>query len=225
MFLEPYHAPYTFSHRYWTGLLLLVRAILYVISATNVSRDPGVDLLAVGLAMAGLLLLKAYSQGSRLYKKAFIDLLEMICYMNILLSCLAIFFSLTGKRNTNVISYTSASVIFVLLTCVVAYHMYKEFCSKCQRSLIIPSFTQRPCDGNKRTQVIKETSLDNPTHSEVGGPMESVSHTPDRSCQSTAAGHDGSTEFTDRKLICVANQHVESDLFDSDSLTTAYQQF
>ena len=41
MFLEPYHAPYTFQHRYWTGLLLLVRVVLYIISAVNVSGDPG----------------------------------------------------------------------------------------------------------------------------------------------------------------------------------------
>ena len=96
MFLEPYHAPYTVNHRYWTGLLLLVRAVLFIISAANVSSDPGVDLLAIGIAMTGLLLLKGYLQGRRLYKKAFIDLLEMICYVNILVSCLTIFFSLNG---------------------------------------------------------------------------------------------------------------------------------
>lgn len=96
MFLEPYHAPYTVNHRYWTGLLLLVRAVLFIVSAANASSDPGVDLLAIGIAMTGLLLLKGYLQGRRLYKKAFIDLLEMICYVNILVSCLTIFFSLNG---------------------------------------------------------------------------------------------------------------------------------
>ena len=67
MFLEPYHAPYTFKHRYWTGLLLLIRAMLYIISAAKVSSDPAVNLLAIGIAMIGLLLLKGYSQGSRIY--------------------------------------------------------------------------------------------------------------------------------------------------------------
>lgn len=73
MFLEPYHAPYTVNHRYWTGLLLLVCAVLFIVSAANVSSDPGVDLLAIGIAMTGLLLLKGYLQGRRLYKKTFID--------------------------------------------------------------------------------------------------------------------------------------------------------
>ena len=52
MFVEPYHAPYAFKHRYWTGLLLFVRVIAHVISATDhadVSGDRGVTLLAIGI--------------------------------------------------------------------------------------------------------------------------------------------------------------------------------
>ena len=49
MFVEPYHAPYAFKHRYWTGLLLLVRVIVHVISAANVSGDRGITLLAIGI--------------------------------------------------------------------------------------------------------------------------------------------------------------------------------
>ena len=29
-FIEPYHAPYVFKHRYWTGLLLFARVTLYL---------------------------------------------------------------------------------------------------------------------------------------------------------------------------------------------------
>ena len=39
-FIDPYHAPYTFKHRYWTGLLLLSRVLLYIVSAINTSGDP-----------------------------------------------------------------------------------------------------------------------------------------------------------------------------------------
>ena len=42
LFLEPYHAPYTAKYRYWTGLLLFVRALLYLISLFNFSLDPRV---------------------------------------------------------------------------------------------------------------------------------------------------------------------------------------
>jgi Trk-type K+ transport system membrane component len=62
MFVEPYHAPYAFKHRYWTGLLLLVRVTAYVISATDhadVSGDSGIILLAIGIIAIILLILSA----------------------------------------------------------------------------------------------------------------------------------------------------------------------
>lgn len=58
LFIEPYHAPYTFKHRYWTGLLLLVRVVLYIASALNVSGAPGVNLLVTGVVVFSLFLLK-----------------------------------------------------------------------------------------------------------------------------------------------------------------------
>ena len=44
--IETYHTPYTPKHRYWTGLLLLARAVLYLVAAANVSNDPTVALTA-----------------------------------------------------------------------------------------------------------------------------------------------------------------------------------
>ena len=48
-FIETYHAPHTPRNRYWTGLLLVVRIILCVVSAINVSGNPNVNLLIIGL--------------------------------------------------------------------------------------------------------------------------------------------------------------------------------
>ena len=41
-FVEPFHAPYEYRHRYWTGLLLFARVDLYLVFTLNVSGDPGV---------------------------------------------------------------------------------------------------------------------------------------------------------------------------------------
>ena len=38
-FLEPNHAPYTPKHRYWTGLLLIIRVLLFLSSLLNFSLD------------------------------------------------------------------------------------------------------------------------------------------------------------------------------------------
>ena len=39
-FIETHHAPFTPKYRYWTGLLLIARAILYLVTAANLSDDP-----------------------------------------------------------------------------------------------------------------------------------------------------------------------------------------
>ena len=43
--IETYNTPYTPKHRYWTGLFLIVRVILYLISAFVESIDPRITLV------------------------------------------------------------------------------------------------------------------------------------------------------------------------------------
>ena len=130
IFLEPYHAPYNFQHRYWTGLLLIVRVILYLLTAV-VSSSPGVSLLSIGIVTGSLLLYKALLQ-SRVYKKWPIELLELTCYFNILvLSLSKLFVLLVAKeRDRMVPAYLSVSITFILFLVVVIYHLITELFSK-----------------------------------------------------------------------------------------------
>ena len=59
-FLELYHAPYTFGQRYWTGLLLLMRVVLYIVSAINVSGNPRVAVVSTISLVCFLPLLKGF---------------------------------------------------------------------------------------------------------------------------------------------------------------------
>ena len=95
MFIESYRAPYTFKHRYWTGLLLLIRTALYITSVANVSNDLGINLLVTGITITGLLVLIG-SQGYRIYKN-FIEIF-------IVLLCFCQFYALEGggECRTNV---------------------------------------------------------------------------------------------------------------------------
>ena len=120
-FLEPYHAPYNFQHRYWTGLLLIVRVILYLLAV--VSTDPGFNLLSIGVVISCLLLYKALLH-SRVYKKWPIELLGLICYFNILVFSLSKSFA--QERNQTVPAYLSVSVTFMLFLAVVTYHFIDE---------------------------------------------------------------------------------------------------
>ena len=176
-FLEPYHAPYSFKHRYWTGLLLLARAVLYIVSAANVSGDQGVNLLVIGLIITGLLLLKGYSQGTRIYQKVFLDMLEMMCYINLTLFCLAEFFCLEGNQSRHSIAYISVFCMIALFLIVLAYHMYTEFLAKASfKSWIgFRSHTKQNLEGGE--DVVSELVQPLVTHSEVPGPGDNeVAH-------------------------------------------------
>jgi hypothetical protein len=53
-FMDAYHAPYVTNNRYWTGLLLLARVVLYLTAPINVSGEPRFNLLAVSLIIEHL---------------------------------------------------------------------------------------------------------------------------------------------------------------------------
>ena len=57
-FVFVHHAPYNAKYRYWTGLLLLVRVVLFTVSLGTQSTDPQVSLLMTIILVGGLLSLK-----------------------------------------------------------------------------------------------------------------------------------------------------------------------
>ena len=121
-FLEPYHAPYTAKHRYWTGLLLFVRVLLYLISILNFSRDPRVDLMCVILVVGGLILLKGMS-ANRVYKNWPLDIMETAIYFNLVAFSALTWYNLDFGGNQVAVVYTSVTIIFVLLLGVFVYHI------------------------------------------------------------------------------------------------------
>ena len=60
-FIETYHIPYSPKHRYWIGLLLLIRVILYLVvhhTSISLSNDPTVLLATLTFTMICVLALK-----------------------------------------------------------------------------------------------------------------------------------------------------------------------
>lgn len=121
-FIEPYHAPYTFEQRYWTGLLLFVRVILYVISAVNLTGDPQVSLVSTVVLVGLLPLLKAILE-KKIYKQWPVDAMEMIMYFNII--TFAVVTLKTGTTEKQIIvAYVSISLTFTFLMAIIAYHLF-----------------------------------------------------------------------------------------------------
>ena len=124
-FMEIYHVPYTPRHRYWTGLLLLVRVSVYLVSAFNPSGDPRLTLSVTNFIISSLVIYIA-TFGVRMYTNRFINIMEILTYFNLI--ALSVFTWYTIDAGTNQIAVTNISVgiIFVQLTAVIIYHAYKQ---------------------------------------------------------------------------------------------------
>ena len=136
-FIEPYHAPYKFKHRYWTGLLLFVRVFLYLVFAFNISGDPKINLTAIILVIGGILFYKGNL--GQIYQKKTVDVIEMVCYLNICSFSAIQLFVLQRKtsyqQTVNHAAYLSGSVTFALILSVVTYHAYSVLCGRCLQRL------------------------------------------------------------------------------------------
>ena len=124
-FIETYHKPYTPKHRYWTGLLLIVRVILYLVAVTNVSNDPTIALTAISFTVCCIFSLRLFF-GSRLYRKWPVDVLETFFYLNILSFVIFTWYSLNSlASNWDAAAYTSVITTFIVLLLIILYHVYK----------------------------------------------------------------------------------------------------
>ena len=103
-------------------MLLLVRAILYLISAVNISNDPRVTLMSITFTLGFLLLLKGFI--GRLYRKWPLDILETFFYFNLLSLSLLAWYFIDRKDHYRPVAYSSITVTFILLVGIVIYHLY-----------------------------------------------------------------------------------------------------
>ena len=178
-FLEPYHAPYNFQYRYWTGLLLIVRVILYLLAVA--SSDPGVSLLSICIIIGCLLLYKALLH-SQVYKKWPIELLELMYYFNILIFSLSKLFALLAitERSQIVPAYLSVSITLILFLAVVIHHFITELFLK---STIWKKMTKLMTSKDNISVILEAVNGDinsessEPTISVVDGPSCELSLT------------------------------------------------
>ena len=127
-FLDAYHAPYKDKHRYWTGLLLFVRCILFLTIVSSALGNVSVNLLGILSAVIGLFSLKALVLGG-VYKNWYVDALETSFLLNLCIFAAATYhvkYSLTGRNQLQVqadVTYTLLSITFVTFVGILIYHI------------------------------------------------------------------------------------------------------
>ena len=123
LFVDTYHAPYQPKHRYWTGLLLFVRIVINFPLEIDSSKDKLYSILNMGVLLSLLLLLKA-SVCNQVYKRKFLDFLESVNYINLLIFSVANVCFLGNPPRQRVAAYASVGVAFVLFVSILFYHTH-----------------------------------------------------------------------------------------------------
>ena len=124
-FLDAYHAPYTNKHRYWTGLILLLRFILFLISAVDALGNPSVNLLTTASITVAVLTLPTIL-GSRMYKMWSLGILEVSFIVNLAILAVATLYIRPNEGNQNAATFTSVGIAFATFTGIVIYHSVQQ---------------------------------------------------------------------------------------------------
>ena len=158
-FIAAYHVPYNNKYRYWTGLLLLVRVILYITASVTVSDDPEISLLATIILVGGLFFLNRCIRNLKVYKKSVTDIVETIVYFNLLvLAAFSLRYSFKADpTEQTAVAYTSTIITFFLLIGVIAYHVYLLIKKK-KTTVELKEYSLAPVqnDNSKVTQSVVE---------------------------------------------------------------------
>ena len=123
-FIETYHVPYNSTHRYWTGLLLLIRMITYIITVSTVSSNSSTAPLAIIVMLSSLFFIKTLSV--RVYKKWPLDALESALIINTIFMAVVALYAGDYATSTAA-TVTSTIIVAILLICVLLYHIKKTF--------------------------------------------------------------------------------------------------
>jgi hypothetical protein len=122
-FVETYNTPYTPKYRYWTGLLLIGRIVLYLVAAANVSNNRTIALTAIIFTVCCIIGLRGI--GSSPYRKWSLDVLETFFCLNILFLATFTWYSLDNPdSNKEVAAYISVTITFPVLLVIILYHVY-----------------------------------------------------------------------------------------------------
>ena len=122
LFMEANLAPYKANYRYWTGLLLFIRIILYLGIATGLLSKNTTVSLTIGMMAAGLLLFKG-CLGNNIYRKNFLGYQDSFCYFNLLFFSLARLYYQNNNLGQVIIAKISIGIAFILFLLILFYHI------------------------------------------------------------------------------------------------------
>ena len=122
-FFDAYTGPFKDNHRYWTGLLLIVRIILLTSFSLNRSNNSTINLFII-IVIIITLLIWLYFTGW-VYKSFFNNCLEIFFLSNLSLTSTAALFEHSNNTYSPIVIYTSTGTAFVVFVGITLYHVQR----------------------------------------------------------------------------------------------------
>ena len=116
---DAYTGPYKHKHRYWTGVLLLIRVIILMIFTLNQTNNPAINLLTI-LVMS--FALATYASYVHVYKNWLYNILEITSLLNLGLLSATSFYQLLNDSGLILTTSVSISAAFITFTFILLFH-------------------------------------------------------------------------------------------------------
>ena len=118
--MDAYHAPYNNRHRYWTGLMLLSRCVLFLAFSFNYNNSGLLaNMYITNLVLIGILFIKLCT--TKVYKNSLVNVLETCFLLNLVVLSGTINY-LDYSENTCICTSASISVSLVTSAGILTYH-------------------------------------------------------------------------------------------------------
>ena len=143
--MDAYHAPYNKKHRYWTGLMLLIRCFLFLVFAASYKDNALLtNSYAIALVTWGTLTIKVII--NKVYKNKYMNMLELSFLLNLgIVSATLIYLKGKNERASALCACVSVSVSISLVTFIgiLAYHTYLQVRNKTYYLSVKQAFMKR----------------------------------------------------------------------------------
>ena len=159
-FLDAYNAPYANQHRYWTGLLLLIRCILFLIFATV--GDDSANLLAICSIITGLITL-AFIMGV-VYKNWYLGVLDVSFLLNLVILAAATYHVKVSGGSQAAVTFTLLSIVFMSFVGIILFHIFLQIrnTNLCEKlKFVIVQNMQLPVNSDQTSPQENEAAFRN----------------------------------------------------------------
>ena len=158
-FYDAYFGPFRAKHQYWCGALLLVRVFLFILFATTSTTSPNVNLLAVIIVTASLLIYMTLA--GPVYKSKYLPILENSFFLNLNILAAGVLYQNVMEGDKELVVYILVGIALMKFFCIALYHCVLKLKScVTKRNLSVSQSKSRPKVSKKWAFPLREELLD-----------------------------------------------------------------